>query len=684
MKDWRIIICSIIILFSSNLKAKEGRLEIDDLNSCYNPALHSSYLEDHENALKIHDILSPEYQNRFIPNTHKIPNFGVAQSSIWLKFSVKNQLDTSPYLEIDNPALDTIEYYLINKENILVHQSKTGNHLKIDKRNIRSGDLMLDLNLKDNDIYTCYLKINSKSSSMLVPLSIASLKIFLEVKHSESVWQGIYFGLILFLVIYNFFLFTSLKDSTYIYFALFITSMGLLFALFKGLGMQYIWNEFPMTNQFTPLIGAAAGIFMILFSSKFLDSKVKTPKLHKLLTLIIGIYCTIMVLNLLNFQYLSTNLVILNSTLGLFFLMFIAVKAWKDGYEPAKFYLLSWSFYVVGVFISFLRDNNFVEVNTIIGNILQITSIMSILFMSFALSKKINIYIAKRDEAQKQALATAIENEKLISNQNQLLEASVHQRTIDLEQTIITLRKQHQDLKEANRFKDKVFSIISHDLKSPISTLAGMLGLMKLKSIDELERGQIVDKLEITLKSTKNLLDNILAWANKNNKHSKKSVEIELHVVVEEIRELFQYPAMDKGISLKNTIEPNFFINVNKDMLQLVLRNLVSNAVKFTPKKGAVTISMKEEYQDLLIEVKDNGMGMSNDIKTNLFKSNQHTSTRGTENEKGTGLGLLLCKEFVDKFNGELNVTSEPGKGSTFTIALKNVIPVVESVVAFA
>ena len=333
---------------------------------------------------------------------------------------------------------------------------------------------------------------------------------------------------------------------------------------------------------------------------------------------------------------------------------------------------------MVGFILFITRENGLIEANFITGNILQISSTITILFMSFALSRKINVYIEKRNEAQTLVLKAAIENEKLISNQNQLLEAKVNQRTIDLEQTISTLSKQRRDLHEANSFKDKIFSIISHDMKSPISTLAGLLKLMKMKSLDENERGKVVDSLELTLKSTKILLDNILAWANKNDK--KEIDEIEVHGLVEEVFQLFTFQAETKKIQLINNVEEGFFISASKSMLQLVLRNLVSNALKFTEKNGTIEISIKQNYLNLLLFVKDNGVGMNNEVTSRLFEANNHVSTRGTENEKGTGLGLKLCKEFLDKYDGSLAVKSKVGEGSTFTVKLKNCIPTLESI----
>lgn len=670
-------VCVMLIMSCTFVRAHNSVVMINDSYTFYEPALNSAILIDASNNLKISNILKAEYQSKFKATDIDMPEFELVPFSIWIKFSIQSLLEFSPYLEIANPALDTIEYFLFNKEGQLVHRYLTGNFTKVNDRPIRSGQILIDMNLDFNTSYTCYLKINSRTSSPVVPMRIASLKKYYESTHTDFIWQGLYFGLILFIFIYNLFLFSSLKDPTYLYFALFIASMGLLFALFKGFGIQYLWSDFPIFNQFTPLLGSLAGIFVIMFSSSFLHSKVQTPKLHTWLLALIIFYIIIIGLNLASIQFLSLKLLLYNSTVVLIFLLLVGVRAWKGGFKPSKYYLLAWSFFVVGFITFILRENGLIKTNHFIENILQISSTVTILFMSFALSKKINIYIAIRNDAQDLALKTAIEHDKLISNQNQLLEAKVNQRTEDLEQTIATLSKQQKDLHEANNFKDKVFSIISHDLKSPISSLAGLLNVMKTKSLNEKEKVKVVDTLEQALKSTKYLLDNILAWAHKSDE--KEIEEIEIYELTEEIFDLFSYQAELKSINLINNIEKGFHIEANKNMLQLVLRNLVSNAIKFTKRYGAVEISMKQDYLNLFLYIKDNGIGMSKEHMSNLFKANSHMSTRGTDNEKGTGLGLKLCKEFLDKYNGYLKVESTVGEGTTFIIKLNNTIPVFEA-----
>lgn len=680
LKEQVYIFLLFIFIFQFEAKGSEEHIIIDNFTYQYNPALKLSYLIDSSKNLKIHDILNQKYQERFLRNEKEVPHFGLRKASLWYRFDIENRTSTDLFLEIDNPILDTVEYFLVNNDGQLVHHYLTGNHVKIKEREVKTSQLLIDLKLSESSRHTCYLKIKSMASSFMTPMEIASMKTLFEIDHTKDLWQGLYFGLIAFIFIYNVFLFISIKDRSYIYFALFIAAMGWLFALLRGFGFQYIWSDYPYLNMLTPFVGSVAGFYAILFSCNFLKTSENTPISHRWLMGLLGFYVVVGILNVLGFHLISMRLLEFNSAMVFFFLLISAIVTWREGFIPAKYYLMSWSIFVLGFCVYVMRELGIVNTNQFTENILQLTSTATILFMSFAISKKINIYIKVKNAAQEIAIKTALENEKLISNQNLLLEAKVNQRTIDLEESITTLSKQREDLHEANNFKDKVFSIISHDLKSPIATLAGMLNVMKLQSLSELERANVVDKLEIALKNTKILLDNILAWAIRDQKQDKEAVEIELHNCVMEILDLFQYQAQDKQIEMVNNCPKGFHIHAHKSMLQLVLRNLISNALKFTPKNGEITVSIKEGMRHLLIDVSDSGVGMSKEIVAKLFKENNHTTTLGTENEKGTGLGLKLCKEFVDKYNGELSVKSKVGHGTTFTLKLKDAVPVLESV----
>jgi hypothetical protein len=169
-------ICVVLLISSAHVHAHNSDIMINDNYTFYEPALKSTVLIDASTKLKISDILSVEYQKKFNAKNHKIPEFGLVSSNIRFKFSIKSLLEFSPYLEIGNPALDTIKYFLFNKEGVLVHQYLTGNFEKIEDRFIQSSQFLIDMNLDFNTSYTCYLKISSRSSSIMVPMRIASLK----------------------------------------------------------------------------------------------------------------------------------------------------------------------------------------------------------------------------------------------------------------------------------------------------------------------------------------------------------------------------------------------------------------------------------------------------------------------------------------------------------------------------
>lgn len=681
MRVAQIFLWVVGIFITTTLKAGTEPLLVDQANKYFDPAGYVSYFSDPSNSIPFEQILETGMNQKFISLDQPSVNFGFSDITYWLRFRVQNRSSFHPYLEIRNAALDSVEYFLVSNDGVLLHRELTGNDVKIAHRSLRSSKLILNMQLPDAGIYTCYLKISSKSSAVSVPMRIASLEQFFESHSTENTLQGIYFGLIVFLFIYNLFLFASIKDTSYLYFALFIGTSGFLFSLYSGFTNEVMWYLWPKNQHFISLFAALSVTFLILFSNRFLYSRARRQFLQYWFLALMLINIPLVILDLFGFHSLAIKLILYNSIVALIFQMYLAVKSWNDGFKPARYYLMAWSFHVLGTMVSLILDAFSLNIGINIYEILQITSTISIFLMSFALSKKINLYIESRDRARDLALRTALENEQLISNQNQMLEQRVVQRTIDLEQTIDTLSKQRKDLQDANRFKDKIFSIISHDLKSPITSLAGLLQIMRLKTLNEEERSRAISSLEIALKGTKNLLDNILAWASKHPGTVEENQEIELHNLVNELFEIFHYQALSKNISLINLMEKNFHIISNQNMLQLVLRNLISNALKFTPKNGAIEVGMRQDFPNLEIFVKDTGIGMTKEMIAKLFRSDEHNSTRGTENEKGTGLGLKLCKEFLDKYDGSIHVESEPRQGSTFTITLKKAIPVLEVVV---
>lgn len=233
------------------------------------------------------------------------------------------------------------------------------------------------------------------------------------------------------------------------------------------------------------------------------------------------------------------------------------------------------------------------------------------------------------------------------------------------------IKKRSVELEQLNQVKDKFFSIISHDLRSPMNALAGILDLAERNQLDAQEFKHITKELRIQFNHTKTLINNLLDWTllqmDKLNIHEDK---VDLQNMVDENFKLFA-ATTTKSVHMKNLITPGTFAKADTNMVNLVFRNLILNAIKFTEVGGLVSVAAQEKNGFVQISVSDNGVGITPEVQKILFEKTTGYSTRGTANEKGTGLGLILCKEFVERNGGQIWLESEPGKGSTFYFTLK-------------
>jgi signal transduction histidine kinase len=227
-----------------------------------------------------------------------------------------------------------------------------------------------------------------------------------------------------------------------------------------------------------------------------------------------------------------------------------------------------------------------------------------------------------------------------------------------------------EELERLNQVKDKFFSIISHDLRSPINALAGLLDLLDKGAVKPEELSRHIHELKSRFNHTRTLLNNLLDWTLlQMDKLSLQATRIDIHKMVEEnIQLLGSVP--NKQIQLHNKVPSNTIGFADSNTINLVIRNLMTNAIKFTNDGGEVVISAADQDTEWLIVVTDNGVGIDDDVLKILFDKTAPYTTRGTANEKGTGLGLILCKEFVEKNGGKISVQSRVGEGSKFSFTV--------------
>jgi signal transduction histidine kinase len=245
----------------------------------------------------------------------------------------------------------------------------------------------------------------------------------------------------------------------------------------------------------------------------------------------------------------------------------------------------------------------------------------------------------------------------------------------------ITERQQYEDelknsekqLREINASKDKFFSIISHDLRSPFSSIIGFSNLL-IEKVREKDYKKVEEYASIVQNSSwrvMNLLVNLIEWSSSQTGRMEFNPEFfDIVELINEVVELSNDSARPKSITLKKELPHSIFIMADKDMTSTILRNLISNAIKYTNHEGEIIISALQIKGNVKVSIIDNGVGILKESIEKLFRIQDSHSTKGTLNETGTGLGLLLCKEFIEKHDGKLWVESEPDKGSKFHFTL--------------
>lgn len=229
------------------------------------------------------------------------------------------------------------------------------------------------------------------------------------------------------------------------------------------------------------------------------------------------------------------------------------------------------------------------------------------------------------------------------------------------------------ELIELNKNKDKFFSIIAHDLKSPFQGLLGFSELLDddFYELNDEEKKRFVENIRTTSKILYNLVENLLQWSRlQSGRIQFEPDEIDIHTLVNRSIEILKANIQKKKIFLENKISKNSVLTADEIMIQQVIQNLLSNAIKFTPAGGKISLFDERTDHVYKFTIEDTGVGIPQEVVPELFNIDSHYTTNGTENENGTGLGLILCKEFVERNGGKILVESEVGKGSKFTVVL--------------
>jgi signal transduction histidine kinase len=495
--------------------------------------------------------------------------------------------------------------------------------------------------------------------------------------------HGLFFGILIVMALYNLMIYMAVKDQSYLWYVLSIIGFGLYMAFYYGFSFEHFWPSRPHWNTyFFALIIPLTNISRILFTKTYLHTDQYVPKWNVFFTIVLILYLVPIIMWLLSWLEIRDWLVETNYVIGLLgavtmtAITLTSIIVYRRGYKPALWFLVAFALFNIGGILFIFRELNYLPDNFLTRYIVQIGAVAQVVLFSLGLSDRLNrtrkMLAMETIEKEKIAREKEMEKKQLAEKQKDELERQVKERTRELEETLNQLKISESDLRELNHIKSKLFSIISHELKSPLTTVDSYLNLFinHYNKLSPEEISELSDKTRFSLQNLTLLMDNLLLWSRlQQDNLNFNPTKVDLRKVIDKSLKLFALLLEQKKIRVE--IEAGVdetMLHADKDMLEFVVRNLIHNSIKFTPKNGQIKMMAQSGDGFCSISIIDTGIGMTSDMIRQILDREESFTRAGTEQEKGSGIGLLMCKDFIEKNGGSLRIEGKKGTNVTFSI----------------
>lgn len=595
-------------------------------------------------------------KEKFLPLAKEIsPSLGFNKNNHWFRLDLDNQSGQKDWLmEFAYAPLDHLEIFFQNETG--QWQSKvSGDEFPVSSREFNHRNIVFPMAVAAGK-QSVYIKLKS-SSSLYLPIVMWKADAFYNAQLRQEFAHGIFYGILIIMIFYNLFLYFSIRDVNTLYYIFTLLAGINVIAFFQGYGFYFLYPEHPELNPFFTILGGP--LFIVasgLLARSFLDLGRFNFWLDRIL-LAITIVTILAALNITTlteaFSYKSIHLLMVFNCL---LILISAVYCFYKKYRPARYFLLAWISLLLAVTFFSLRNLGFIHSNWLTESSLYFGGIMQTLLISLALGDRINI-LTKENQQTKEI---AIKQEQLMKDR---LEKTVVSRTEEI-------RSKNERLEEVNGVKDKLFSVISHDLKGPLNSLRGTLSLLQFNVLSPADLQKVTETISSQLQDTSNLLDHLLQWGRTQIQGINFNPQlIKMNEVIESAVAVLRHEFSVKGVEMTVTLSQECEVVADEVMLSTVVRNLLSNALKFTPEQGEVRIETRVYDSMIIVMISDSGVGIPPVYRDGLFTL-AGVTTLGTREEKGTGIGLVLCREFVERNGGAIWVESEEGTGSKFSFSV--------------
>lgn len=643
----------LLIVLLGCLPMLAGAVEIDASTERLPLGRLMQVYEDHDGSATIAQVSSAAFANRFQAHEANVLNAGYSTSVFWLRIDLHyaDSPSAAPrqwLLELAYPPLDHLELYLPDAQGKFQLVRRTGDALPYASREIRQDNYLFGLPLSAGQATTAYLRLHSQGS-IQAPLTLWSTEAYLEDQPTRLYVLGIIYGVLLVMLVYNLFIYLSVRDVSYLYYILYIASFGLYQVSVNGAGIAYLWPDSPWwANAATPLFIGAAGLFGCQFARHFLQLERLGRGLDRLLMLLMAGGALVMVLALTMRYGVALRMATLLALLFTVSIFSAGLYAWWRGLRVARWFIIAWSAFLLGGLVNTLMVLGYLPNVFLTMYASQLGSALEVALLSLALADRIN---SLREE-----------------------QARI------LRETGCTLEQMNLQLARSNRLKDEFLATVTHELRTPMNGVLGSLELLHTLPMSA-EQAQYHRTATGSAQDMMTMVDDILILTElqAGRLHSNGG-PFSLRRLLQELRAGYAGPALAKGLYLSLDIPADLPDSLVGDVQKIArcLACLVDNGLKFTD-QGGVTVQARGRRTGpgtlaLRLTVSDSGIGFDDLDQAVLYQRFSQLDGSMTRRHGGLGIGLSICRQLAELMGAKLSHESTPGLGSRFELSLELVV----------
>lgn len=700
----------IIIIFTAFFSKAKAQVEINLQDKKQQNISNKVFIyEDVTGKMPLAEVIA---KNDFEANKEKVANVGLTGSKVWMKLQLlKPKSKEEVYLEIKNPTFDEVILYSPSSGGYT--QKYSGQGTAIHKRDVEHQNVIFKLAPAATDTVTYYLSIQS-ANPMTLPVYIGGLAATVDSIELGNVVFSLYLGLILTMFVYNIFIYFTVRDQSYFYYVIYILSVGFTQTSLKGYSFLFFWGDNVwLNNQGIVFSIVFVGITSILFTKEFLHVKHFLKRFSPILNAVIICYVIGLLISLCGYPMEAQIMLQVLTIIASLLVVTTGFLVYRKNYRPALYFTISWSCFLLGVFIFILKDVGLLPPTFIINNAILIGSGLEAVLLSFALADKINIFKKEKEDSQAEALSISKENERLVREQNMLLEIKVKERTEALEaandtlnSALINLKETQSQLVDAEKMAGlgQLTAGIAHEINNPINFVTSNIKPLEL-DINELNEvitmyenvdlNGDIDKQLGAIEAFKRRID--INFVRDEIKSLLAGIGDGARRTAEIIRSLKNFSRLDesdtKPVDLNEGLNSTLVLirstfpshlKVIKEYeaipeveclpgkINQVFMNLITNAVQAIKSKPQpneeefLTVKTWQEDHQVKISIKDSGTGMPEDVKQKIFEPFFTTKDVG----EGTGLGLSIVFRIIENHQGTIDVLTNLNQGTEFIITL--------------